>query len=940
MTPIQLDSATTNWSALNDSASAGLTGVALTNSIVEQGQQYTSAGFTPTSWIAATVPSTILNTVLRDPHWLKKNLITKLTVQPEFYDPYFDENLLNIPDVSKPGGIDLYTYWYYTEVKLAPGSADERNWLNLRGMNYAADVFVNGHRLGGEQLLGMFLRHNLDFTKYASEDGITRIAVRVAPPNPPGALIATGNGGGSPNIANNVTMRYPVGWDWVPSIPDRCTGIWDQVSVSKTKGLVLRHPKVITTVLDTSKKHLLAAPTVDIKVDVLNASNEVQYGEISYTMETYTETKKLKFPPGTTPVQFTVFAVDNARLWWPHGTDRANLNKPAALYDLTITATVHADGGTAQLSDTESLRIGIREVSDTQHPVTTKNGPAKSRQFKVNGTQVFIRGGNWMGTDALFRFGTQRYHDEVRMHRDMNLNLIRVWGGGLIERPEFYEACDELGVLVMQEFWFSGEKMPIVDATYQTTFTNCAKDTIQMLRNHASLLFWCAANESTPPTELLAELHTYIGPGTTAPKSLDDTRILVDNSFAISGVEGGDGPYGVLHVDRYFDWLPGNDHGPNYWQNPFNPEIGSLGFPAVESMRQMMSIDALEPIPKRNAVPQEVGGAVPRPLVNSTMQLHRYSQEVVDYPDKANPVDQVYTYGAPTNIEEFSDRAQLASYLHYKILWEGYLTHMWDWYTGMIIWKSQNPFAGLRAQLYDWYLEQTGGYWGVKHACEPIHVHLNMTGYPKSTDFEVMVVNQTAESLTNLNLDWTVYGLKSILGAGTVPILPTSGVTIPHHVSSACNLPLQAVLANLESTVYFVLLTLKNETETLSTNFYWLSLTGGFEDLGTYSVKGPTATATGSKAAADYSLTVHLENTTDQLSFWNRLQVRIPNATAETDARVLPVFYDDNYCSIPGKTTKQITATFQADIDGGQQPELWLKSWNNEQWTEITVEWS
>ena len=86
----------------------------------------------------------------------------------------------------------------------------------------------------------------------------------------------------------------------------------------------------------------------------------------------------------------------------------------------------------------------------------------------------------------------------MRLHAEMNLNFIRVWGGGIAERPEFYDACDEYGILVMQDFWISGEYSDPSSEGYTQIFLNCAKDTIRMLRNHASLCFWTGANETDP----------------------------------------------------------------------------------------------------------------------------------------------------------------------------------------------------------------------------------------------------------------------------------------------------------------------------------------------------------------------------------------------------------------------------------------------------------
>ncbi|WP_379088821.1 glycoside hydrolase family 2 TIM barrel-domain containing protein [Pedobacter sp. UC225_65] len=125
----------------------------------------------------------------------------------------------------------------------------------------------------------------------------------------------------------------------------------------------------------------------------------------------------------------------------------------------------------------------------------------------------FIKGGNWIISDAMLRFTPQRYDAEIRFHKEMNLNLIRIWGGAITERPEFYEACDKYGLLVFQDFWFSGDcngrwydplkkedqwarrKYP---DNHQLVLT-AAADQIKMIRNHASLAYWCGGNESPHP---------------------------------------------------------------------------------------------------------------------------------------------------------------------------------------------------------------------------------------------------------------------------------------------------------------------------------------------------------------------------------------------------------------------------------------------------------
>ena len=146
-------------------------------------------------------------------------------------------------------------------------------------------------------------------------------------------------------------------------------------------------------------------------------------------------------PKSKMEVKLPDYILHKPELWWPNGYG------PQSLYHTEIY--FERDGKT--IDDKQSLDFGVREISTSWNTLT------RSRQALVNGQPVFIKGGNWIISDELLRFSPERYDAEVRFHRDMNLNLIRVWGGALTERPEFYQACDKYGILVFQDFWNSGD---------------------------------------------------------------------------------------------------------------------------------------------------------------------------------------------------------------------------------------------------------------------------------------------------------------------------------------------------------------------------------------------------------------------------------------------------------------------------------------------------
>ncbi len=277
-------------------------------------------------------------------------------------------------------------------------------------------------------------------------------------------------------------------------------------------------------------------------------------------------------------VSLPIVSIEDPKLWWPNGYGEQSL------YDLTFSFKL---GET--ISDTETLQTGIRELR------TEWNSHTRSRQVSINGQKIFIKGGNWIISDAMLRFSPERYDAEIRMHRDMNLNCIRIWGGAITERPEFYEACDKYGLLVMQDFWISGDgngrwNDPKKKEDQETRrkypddhhlFLASAADQIKMIRNHPSLAFWCGGNEMSPPDDILSALKDTLD-------LLDGTRWFVENStsdsMSFNSIGGnGDGPYSIQPINRFFERKT----------FPFNSEVGSVGLQDYEGLLRFMPEEAM-----------------------------------------------------------------------------------------------------------------------------------------------------------------------------------------------------------------------------------------------------------------------------------------------------------------------------------------------------------
>eukprot|EP00249_Psilotum_nudum_P010087 c22324_g1_i1 orf=833-3763(-) len=754
-------------------------------------------------WMEAVVPGTILTTLLRN----------KLIPDP-FYG-LENENIVDIADA----GREYYTFWFFTKFELTL-KEHMCAWLQFRGINYQAEVFLNGHK----QLLpkGMFRRHMVDITNWLNSNGSNLLAVLVHPPDHPGRIPPEGGQGGDHNIAKDVTTQYVEGWDWMCPIRDRNTGIWDEVSVFTTGPVKISDPHLVGSFFDNFKRCYLHTSTEITNASSkslncilkLQASIEVE-GEICL-IEHMTEQELVIGGATTIMYTFPPLFFYKPQLWWPNGMGEQ------ALYKVDIIIEVEGYGE----SDSWSHLFGFRKIESHIDPSTG------GRLFSVNGQPVFIRGGNWIVSDGLLRLSENRYRSDIDFHADMNFNMIRCWGGGISERPEFYQNCDRRGLLVWQEFWITGDNNgrsvppsasdPNWPLDHQL-FLTCAKDTIKMLRNYASLALWVGGNEQHPAPDLnkqlmkdlqlhpffqhslppptIGSITTYVDPS----RYLDGTRIYIQGSlwdgFAKGNGDFTDGPYVIQNPEDFFK--------EGFYPYGFNPEVGSVGTPVAATIRATMPSEAWQ-LPQFARQPDGYIKEVP----NSTWDYHKY----IPYSNPGTVHDQIESYGEPKDLDDFCGKAQLVNYVQYRALMEGWTSSMWTKYTGVLIWKNLNPWTALRGQFYDHLHDQTGGFFGIRLACEPVHVQLNL-----ATHF-VEVVNTTATVLTNVSVEATVWDLDGVCPYHNV----AEHLTIPSKLTIR-TFEMQYANSKSPRPVYFLLLRLSDESNKtlISRNFYWIHLPGG-----------------------------------------------------------------------------------------------------------------
>ncbi|MGD1107731.1 MAG: sugar-binding domain-containing protein [Terracidiphilus sp.] len=653
--------------------------------VPQPGAQVSSKGLDISGWYAATVPGTVLTAMVND------------HVYPE---PLYGEN--ERPEII-PESLAHTSYWYRNVVRIPSAYTNRHVWLNFDGINYSAEVWVNGAQVG--TMRGAFIRGIFDVTAQVKPGQPAVVAVLVTPEPNPGIphehtwLDGVGQNGGITAL-DGPTFLSTLGWDWLDAVRDRDTGIWQKVFLSATGPAVVKDP-LVTTDLPLPKTD---SSDVTVETTVENVSDDPVAGVVHGAIENIVFERQVTLAPHSSQ-QITFDAkntpalhIDHPRLWWPNGYGAQEMYK------------LHLEFRTGSaVSDTQDVDFGVRKISYSV--------PGTDRlTISVNGVPIFIRGGDWGLDEALKRIPRARLDAEIRLHKLANLNLIRNWVGQSTGE-DFYELCDKYGLLVWDEF-FQPNPNDGPDPTDIPTYIANVRDKILRYRNHPSIILWCARNEGDPPPEIDAALRTLLA-------DVDPIRLYWPNST--------DGP-GV------------RSHGPYYWRAPrefytvtddfFKTETGSASVPTLESIRGMM--------PKKDWETIDDDWAA-HDLAKGNQHGNLY------------PLIVAGRYGAFRNLADFVRKAQMANFEAFRAMYEGRNALLFHPTTAVITWMSNPAQPSFVWQIYHYDLEPMSSYFAVMHASELVHIQFNeATG-------DVLVINNRPEPVNDLLAHIAVYNLDGSL---------------------------------------------------------------------------------------------------------------------------------------------------------------------------------
>jgi exo-1,4-beta-D-glucosaminidase len=817
------------------------------------------AGFDTSSWYGIRrMPATVLQ-VLAD-NGVYKNLYTGM-------------------NLTTPGDLWKQDWWYRTTFQAPPGR--ESYSLIFKGINYRADIWLNGHKLATKaQAVGMYNDFEFDITEVVHSGAENVLAVKVTPER-----------GLTEDIELADSWLDWINWKYIgfqdpehkidiPFVPDRNAGVWKRVYLSSTGAVKIRNPYVATDL----PLPALSPAALSVYCDVSNntgktiegilAGDITRQGKATVHFEKRVvllrkETREITI----TPQEVAQLAVADPDLWWPYQWGNPNL------YHLKLEFNI---GDAA--SDSQEIDFGIRKVvqkrdSDESFP---RIGTGGNFYLQINGRDYLVRGGVY-SPDLLFRNDPDRDAAIMQYVKDLGLNLIR-WELKIAD-DSMIERADREGVPIMLGWmccaqWEHWEKWTAED---QWVARASLRARLRELRSHPSVVVWANGSDGLPPDYVLNDYHEIV-------------REVHWQNAAVDTVSNYNRTWNGIHMVGPYVWRP-----PYYWfSERYGPARGSSAeegdnetIPPLESMKKFIPADKLWPI-------------------NETWYFHSGANEGNNTLENVQRV-LAHRYGPSNSAEEFTKKAQLAHYEDVRAQYESYATH-WNNRKMTVHWMMNNPWPSFFGHLFDDYFKQGGGYFGAKKALRPIVIVWDYYATGDRSKAHVYVANHSDAALEHLSATIALYDLggKKIYSNGTkdVSVAPQSSI-------EAMSIP----RVDVKSPVYFVRCELRDKSNNLlADNVYWQAKQD--DDLGdpkndeqfkvTLQQWGdmsplnsmPSAKIAIRSEAQEKGASITLTNKSSYIAFFVRAEI-----TGGIDGEeILPITYDENYITIFPRETRTITA--------------------------------
>ena len=842
--------------------------------ITQDGRRISSNDFQPEKWYPTSVPTTVLAALVKN------------KVYP---DPFYGDNLKSIPGYRSGSWLSMPkespfrpSWWYRTKFEIPTEWNELYKTLHLDGINLKANVWLNGTQIADtSNVVGMFRRFEFDISDEVNPGKENILAIEIFGP------------GRIPDLKYYTKqVEATTGWDdHNPQPPDLNMGVWQDVFISADGPVSIRNPYVVTG-LDLPS---LGNAHLSISTKVINKSDKQVTGNLKGVIENIQIEKDVVLAPHEskivefTPTDFAQLNIKNPRIWWPINTGKQEL------YNLKLSFVTEGN-----LSAVENVRFGIREVST----YINKDG---WRGYRVNGKNILIRGGAWMTSDMLLRLSLHRYAGLIEYAKEAGLNALRSEGFSIRETEDFYNLCDEKGILVIQQFFgrnLSDEKLAI----------NIIEDMLLRIRNHPSLIHFLGHDE-TFPTENLDKNYRELVAKYTPQRTYQphSGAFHIEDRFKTGGTRTGTLElWSYSNPSHYY-----THHDDGAWGFAQSGGIGGV-FAPYESMRKMLPEKALWPIN------------------NETFSFHTVLQGTDYFTAGLEALDK--RYGKATGIVDFCTKGMALNYESARGMFEAYARNKYE-ALGITTWKYDAAWPAVYSWQYvDWYLNVGGAYYGAKKACEPLHVQYAYD------DNSIYVVNSKYQDFKDLKVTAKIFNFdlsekfskSAVVGVG------------PDGKTEAFKIVFPAGL----SKTHFLRLKLEDGSgREITDNFYWLSTVKDVQGT-RVDTKSPLGFdwdlfVAKPKSVADFtdleklpkvelkkSLVIQqnsseikgvvtVKNTGKNLAFMVHLAL-----TKDGGDEITPVYWGDNYFSLFPGEEKEINVRYNKVDQGTGSAVLKVDGWN------------
>ncbi len=833
--------------------------------------------FIDDGWFNAVVPGTILG-----------SMVTFRIIE----DPYFGINMQSVSEeqFKQP-------WWYRTIFRLNESDLEKNISLRFNGINYRADLWVNGQKVAGkDEFAGAYRMFTFNINNFVKE-GENTLALKVWQP------------------ANG---EYSIGFvDWNPAPPDRNMGIFREVFLEINEGIKIRSPFVWSKV----NTETLKDAELFIQAEVENNTDKMVEGILRADFGLGKIEKKVKIEKGETlscrftPDEFAQLSVTNVKLWWPNGMGEHKL------YPLKMEFIADR-----KILDRVESQYGIREIDS----YLDEN---ENRVFTINGKFVLIKGGGWVD-DLLLQDTRESIEAQIEYICHMNLNAIRCegfWG----KDQTLYDLCDEYGILVMigwschwewEEYLLKPTHEKYGGAVFEEDINLLAdywEDQMLWLRHHPGIFVWMLGSDKLPAPELerkYIELfykydssRPYVtsagGAGTENNQIVTEVPLISD----ISGPTGMKmlGPYAFTPPVYWFtDTLLGGAYGFNTESCP-GPNIMPLA-----SLKKMLPEESLWPI-------------------DTTYWEYHTGRNVFKTIGRfRKALDE--RYGKSNSVHEFAFKSQVSNYELMRPMFEAFIAHK-PKSTGLIQWKLNSAWPELYWQLYDTYLQPNGSFYAVRKACSPIHAI-----YRYGLE-DIYLANESLQNAENLIVKIEVFDIysKEIFSDSWTGDVAANTSKFIYKMPEIKNL----------TSVWFLNLQVFNKyNNEIDDNIYWLSLKPDVLDYdAAKKLEWPFYTPT--KEYADFTaldqlpivdllydynfevqdekgiVTLNVKNRTSTIAFF--LFFDLVNSV--TGKPVLPILWSDNYVTLFPGDDRTYSATIKMEDVKEGKPLLKVEGWNVKQ---------